>query len=61
MVHRVALTVGQHISVEAEGLSPQAARHNAARQALELLKQEAMIKNKEQQEGKTNFLKNSKV
>lgn len=44
MTHRVTLTVGQ-CSVTGEGPSPQAARHSAARQALEQLQQELAEKN----------------
>lgn len=39
MLHRVCLSVG-NVVVTGEGPSPQAARHHAARQALELLRQE---------------------
>ena len=43
MTHRVNLTVGK-VSVTGEGPTPQAARHAAARLALEELRKEGVMK-----------------
>ena len=50
MTHRVTLAVG-HVFVTGEGPSPQAARHHAAQQALEQLRDQSLI-NKAQLDGK---------
>lgn len=51
--HRVTLAVGQ-VFVTGEGPSPQAARHHAAQQALEQLRNQIPV-NKAQLDGKFSF------